>query len=150
MIKLLVVSDSHLDTILLNKVYLKHQNCDYFLHLGDSCLPSYALNNFSSVLGNCDFDNYPLNRTIHTQYGNIFLEHGNNGKYTDINYIKSKNCLIYLYGHTHVKCFKKIDNIYIINPGSLSRPRDDTFGSYAIVTIDENTVDCKFFCLDSL
>ena len=52
MIKLLVVSDSHLDTILLNKVYLKHQNCDYFLHLGDSCLPSYALNNFSSVLGN--------------------------------------------------------------------------------------------------
>ena len=68
MIKLLVVSDSHLDTILLNKVYLKHQNCDYFLHLGDSCLPSYALNNFSSVLGNCDFDNYPLNRTIHTQY----------------------------------------------------------------------------------
>ena len=144
MIKLLVVSDSHLDTILLNKVYLKHQNCDYFLHLGDSCLPSYALNNFSSVLGNCDFDNYPLNRTIHTQYGNIFLEHGSNGKYTDINYIKSKNCIIFLSGHTQAHSLRKVGDCYVANPGSLIKPRDNTNGTYLIIELEDGKVEFTF------
>ena len=144
MIKLLVVSDSHLDTILLNKVYLKHQNCDYFLHLGDSCLPSYALNNFSSVLGNCDFDNYPLNKTIHTRYGNIFLEHGSNGKYTDINYIKSKNCIIFLSGHTHAHSLRKVGDCYLANPGSLIKPRDNTNGTYLIIELDDGKVEFTF------
>ena len=43
MIKILVVSDSHSNQELLQILALKHQDCSYFLHLGDSELPSFFL-----------------------------------------------------------------------------------------------------------
>lgn len=39
---------------------------------------------------------------------------------------------IFMYGHTHIKVLEKSGNIYIINPGSISIPKDGTasFGIY--------------------
>lgn len=147
MIKILVVSDSHGNEEILKNLYYKHQDCSYFLHLGDSQIPSFCLQPFISVKGNCDFEDYPPFKEISLPIGKIFYEHGNNYLYTDLDYIKSKNCLIYLHGHTHVHYVKNIDGIYIANPGSLTRPRDGNKGTYLIITIDKD-ISFNFYFVD--
>lgn len=146
MIKILVVSDSHNDTTLLNKIYLKHQDCTYFIHLGDSQLPSFLLSPFVSVKGNNDYENYPLFRYITTPFGNIYCEHGTNYRFTQQEYVKSKNALIFLHGHTHIHYVKQLDNnTYIANPGSLTRPRDESNGTYLIISLDEKNIKFDFY-----
>ncbi len=144
MIKLLVVSDVHGDSSSLNLLYLYNQGFDYYLDLGDSCLMPYEIAPFVSVKGNNDYGyNYPPSRIIHTKYGDIYLEHGNH--YIDEEYILSKNALIFLSGHTHKRYFYQIDDKhYVANPGSLSRPRDNNYGTYLVITIDENDVNFSF------
>ena len=60
-------------------------------------------------------------------------------------YIESKECDIFLFGHTHKKFAKEIGNTYVFNPGSLTRPRDSSLGSYLILEIkDKNNITYKF------
>lgn len=44
---------------------------------------------------------------------------------------------IYLYGHTHLVKEQIYNNCLILNPGSITLPRDDWHGSYIILTIDK-------------
>lgn len=148
MIKILVVSDSHSNQELLQILALKHQDCSYFLHLGDSELPSFFLSPFISVKGNCDFEEYPLYREISLPIGKLFCEHGQNYQFLDIDYIKSLNCKIYLHGHTHKHYLKEVDGIYIANPGSLTRPRDGNKGTYLIISIDDKNINFDFKYID--
>ena len=46
-------------------------------------------------------------------------------------------CIAVCFGHTHVPVCEKDDGIYLINPGSLPRPRDGSCGSYAIIHSSE-------------
>jgi len=146
--KILVVSDSHGNEHILTQLALKHQDCSYFLHLGDSELPRFMIYPFISVKGNCDFEDYPLFKKINLPFGFLFLEHGHNDLYNNIDYIKSKNCLVYLHGHTHKHYLKKIDGIYIANPGSLTRPRDGDKGSYLIINAENNKLSFDFHFID--
>lgn len=143
-LKLLVVSDSHGDYSTLKEIYYKHQECDYFFHLGDSCIPKYLINNFAAVRGNCDFTDLPLELNIDTQYGTIHLEHGHLlGLHLDE--VLSKHYLMVLSGHTHVKDVKKLGSTWFFNPGSLTRPRDGDKGSYLIITINsEDDISYEF------
>ncbi len=51
---------------------------------------------------------------------------------------KEKEADIVLFGHTHVPCCEQEDGIWLINPGSPSRPRLAGKGSYALIDIKEN------------
>lgn len=53
-------------------------------------------------------------------------------------YIKNKNCDVFLFGHIHRKMALEIGNTKVFNPGSLTRPRDSDKGSYLILFIDKN------------
>ena len=44
-----------------------------------------------------------------------------------------ENCKAVFFGHTHKALVTEEDGIYLVNPGSLSQPRDNSDGSYAIV-----------------
>ena len=144
MVKILVISDTHGDTSWINELLLSHSDYDFFLHLGDSELPGYMLSPFASVKGNCDYYNdYPPTRTIVTKYGSLYLEHGNH--YIDDEYVLSKDVKIFLHGHTHSHYVRKIDdNHYIANPGSYSRPRDGSNGTFLEIYLSENSVEFKF------
>lgn len=148
MIKILVTSDIHGDSSIVNLLYLSHQDYDYFLDCGDSQLPDYMIRPFISVKGNCDYGNdYPPTRYINTPFGRIYIEHGNNS-FLDEEYIKSKDALIFLSGHTHKKSLIKIDeNHYYANPGSASRPRDD-YASYLEIIIDNDKINFQFKKVD--
>lgn len=144
MIRILVISDSHGDSSILNLLYLTYQNFDYYLDLGDSCLPHYMIEPFTSVKGNNDYGlEYPPSRIIHTKYGNIYLEHGDH--YIDDEYILSKDCLLFLSGHTHRRSLRKLDSThYALNPGSIAYPRDNKYGTYLIISLDENGPKFEF------
>lgn len=144
MIKILVVSDTHGDIEFINELLLSHSDYDFFLHLGDSMLPSELLTPFTSVKGNCDYGHdFPPTKRIKTKYGYIHMEHGNY-PLTD-EYILSQDVKIFLYGHTHIHSLRKIDDDHFVaNPGSYTRPRDGSNGSYLEIFMDEKETKFNF------
>lgn len=140
--KICVVSDSHGDRDILRRIYNSNMNCDIYLHLGDSQLEDYLIHPFVGVKGNCDyFLDYPNYRIIKTPLLNIYCEHGHIHGKGNVCLLKEKNCKVYLYGHTHINMIENINDYYFVNPGSVSKPRDGSNGTYLIITIDE---DIKF------
>jgi putative phosphoesterase len=155
-------SDAHGNKFNLSSAMEKHKNCDAFIYLGDGVyefdelaegyrVPHYA------VRGNGDFfcvNPTPVLDFINIGQMKIMLCHGNdlNAKYTNDDMIKTAvlhNADMVLYGHTHIAVSKYLSadeiksivpsssrdkGIYIVNPGSISYPRDDR-ASYAVIDI---------------
>ncbi len=143
--KICVVSDSHGDTAILEKIYNANPNCNIYLHLGDSLLDEHNLHQFNSVKGNCDyFSDFPLYRIISTSFGNIYAEHGHIHGRGSINLLKKHNCKVYLYGHTHIHRIEEMDGYYFVNPGSCSLPRDGTAGTYLIIDFNNDKINFEF------
>lgn len=146
--KLIIVSDSHGSKKALDEIYEKNYKADIFLHLGDYELPDYMLFPFTAVRGNCDYSSLnPLYKDIEINKIKIHLEHGNNPRllFDFNNYIISLNTNIFLFGHTHTKLVSKINNTLLLNPGSLTKPRDSLKGSYIELDIDnDSNISYKF------
>lgn len=139
--KLLIVSDSHGNKDILDKVLSIEYDSDYYFHLGDYELPDYLLNPFCAVRGNCDYLSLlPLEKDIEIKNIKIHIEHGDRFlRYSNKeDYILSKNCDIFLFGHIHERYANKINNTYIFNPGSISKPRDGNKGTYLIIILESN------------
>ena len=110
----------------------------------ENLLPSV----FVGVIGNNDYySSWPLRREINLEGVRIVMEHGHNYRFKDDNYIRSLNADIYLYGHTHVRSFRKVDNTFVFNPGSFTRPRDSYYLSYLLIEIEKGEVKYKFMTL---
>ncbi len=146
--KILVVSDTHGNEEILKQLKLKHYDVDYFLHLGDSCLPKSKIDGYATVKGNCDFENYPIKLDFKINEVTIHMEHGDGFLFGfDPNkYISSLNTNIFLFGHTHQKLATKVGETFVFNPGSATRPRDSKKGSYLIIQLNDNTIESyKFY-----
>lgn len=143
--KICVVSDTHGDLDILEKIYQLNPECNIYLHLGDSLLDEHYLNHFVGVRGNCDhFSNLPDYRIISTPSGNIYAEHGHIHGRGSINLLKKYDCKVYLYGHTHIHRLENMDGFYFANPGSCSYPRDGTSGTYLIIDIENDKINFEF------
>lgn len=136
--KILVASDSHGDSNILNDLRNERFDVTYFLHLGDSCIPKYLLDSYCAVRGNCDFIDLPRFKEIEIEGLKIHIEHGDGFRlnFDKEKYIKELNCDIFLSGHTHKKLATKVGDTYVFNPGSLTRPRDGEKGSYLILEVE--------------
>ena len=143
--KILVVSDSHGDYESLDRLYKMYPNMDVYLHAGDSEQDEFSIKPFISVRGNCDhyydFQNYLV---IPSPIGNIYVQHL---PYVSKSVISEHNAKIVIYGHTHTRRHEKINDILYVNPGAISFARDKYEGSYAILTIDSNNIEVKFYTL---
>ncbi len=146
--KVLVISDSHGNYEIIQKVLKIEKDIDVYIHLGDYEIPEYLLNNFILVKGNCDYiSKAPLSRIIEINNFKIYLEHGINFTRTNFKeeYIKNTKADIFLFGHTHTRFANKIENIYIFNPGSISKPRDNNLGTYLILNLNnDKTINYEF------
>lgn len=121
--KIIVVSDSHRNTDVLEQI-VHSTNADMYLHAGDSALPETLIRPFLSVRGNCDAYPYEISRTVELDGLRLYITHGHLfSKKRIIKTAKTYNCQIAIYGHTHIAEIEKIDDIYLINPGSVSYPR---------------------------
>lgn len=143
--RILVVSDSHGDTATLNRLVGMYPQMDLYLHAGDSESDEAMLRPFISVRGNCDryhdFNDFFL---IPTPYGNLYIQHKPHffNPTTAISDVK-----IFVHGHTHIRRKESLNGVMYINPGAISYARDCFEGSYAVVTINSQTVQVEFYTI---
>ena len=118
---------------------------DLYLHAGDSEQDEWSIKPFISVRGNCDrYYDFPEYLIIPSPYGNIFVQHT---PYVSKELLNKHNAKIVIHGHTHIRRNEIKHDILYVNPGALSYARDKFDGSYAILNIESNTVDIKFYTL---
>ena len=143
--KILLVSDSHGDYLALDKLANKYPNMDLYLHAGDSEQDEFFIKPFISVRGNCDhYYDFPNFLVIPSPVGNIYVQHT---PFVSKRVISEHNAKIVIHGHTHTRKNERKDGILWINPGAISYARDKYDGSYAIITIENNQVEVKFYTI---
>ena len=143
--KILVVSDTHGNNAVLDKLVKIHPDCDLYLHAGDSESDEQSLFPFRTVRGNCDYFTTANERLlINTPKGYLLMQHKPNIP-SDI--ISEYDVKIFIHGHTHIRRYEIINNLIILNPGAMSYSRDKYDCSYAIVTIDNDDAKVNFFTL---
>ena len=99
-----------------------------------------------SVKGNCDGSRGRDIRVIETPAGNVLVTHGHMERvewdYNNLLYLAEENdCIAACFGHTHIPVFEKYNGITLVNPGSLTFPRDSSKGSCALLHLTEDVVD---------
>ncbi|MCL2175646.1 MAG: YfcE family phosphodiesterase [Treponema sp.] len=163
--KLLVISDSHGSMKALRAVFnwAKERTPPYdticaAAFLGDGIDDIHpALNetgflcNWAMVRGNNDyFSHEPDTALFDFSDYKFFICHGhrhnNSGTQALITIAHANNANVVLTGHTHVPHLKKIDGIYLINPGSVSRPRSRIGATFAVIECaDDRELKVDFF-----
>ncbi len=148
--KLFVTGDTHGHLDKIRKIYPHLKGIDMIIHTGDMQRDAYEMEKefnipVVSVPGNCDGSHSAGDfATVRTEYGNILVTHGhmqNAGYCCDrlLYLCEENNCSAVIFGHTHVPVYEEYSGIYLLNPGSLTRPRDGSQGSYGIITTTEST-----------
>lgn len=139
----MLISDTHGNRRAVEELDHLFAESDYIIHLGDTSddgakirakYPdkTYLLN------GNCDFMKLGENElTLEIEGLKIFATHGHlySVKYTFEKLAaraKELGCNIALYGHTHRADERELHGIKLINPGSLSRYSQKSYGYLVI------------------
>lgn len=150
--KILVVSDTHRKDGNLQFVIEQEKPFDMLIHLGDAegseqWIPEWAGPGcmMAMVLGNNDFFSR-LERELELELGphRALLTHGHYygvsmGPEGLAEEAKSRGCDIAMYGHTHRPFLDMIDGVTVLNPGSLSYPRQEgRRPSYMIITLSDD------------
>ena len=136
LMKILIVSDSHRNDELLYELVKEYPKMDLYLHAGDSQSFAEGVFPFDSCLGNCDSYPFMEKRFFRTEYGNISMKH-----FPHLNEEEKKDIRIFIYGHTHRYAVYEEEDILFINPGSISLARDNSNGSFAILTLEKEHIN---------
>ncbi|WP_143319775.1 metallophosphoesterase [Clostridium sp. HBUAS56010] len=149
--KALIVSDTHRRDENLYKVITEEGPFDMLIHLGDvegseEKIVGWAGENCQvhMVLGNNDFFS-DLDREKEITIGKyrVMLTHGH---YYNVSLgverleleARERNLDIVMYGHTHRPFYEVHNGVIILNPGSLSYPRQEgRKASYMIMDVEE-------------
>ena len=143
--KILIISDTHGHNDIVDELYRIHPNMDLYLHAGDSEQDEFSIKPFISVRGNCDhYYDFPNYLVIPSPFGNIYVQHT---PYISKSVISEHKAKIVIHGHTHTRRNERVNGILFINSGGLSFARDRYEGSYAILNIDEKSVEVSFYTL---
>ncbi len=139
---ILVVSDTHGRNERLMELEWAYPQVERFLHAGDWGGDPTHYRHWLSVKGNNDYYalNLPRDRIVEVEDHRIYMVHGHqvpfyNRTQNFVNLAKANQCDIVVTGHTHRPLIEEKDGILIINPGSLSRNRDGSSPSYAILML---------------
>lgn len=132
--KILVVSDTHGYTGNLDKVIEENRNVDLMIHLGDVCndenyIAAKLHYPVKFVRGNNDWSyDLPDKLIMNIQGHKIFATHGHrHNVYYGVDMLVwtalEQECDIIMFGHTHAPMIDEGAEYTIINPGSLTYPR---------------------------
>ncbi|WP_105619125.1 metallophosphoesterase family protein [Vallitalea okinawensis] len=152
--KVLVISDTHKDISKVRKILKRIKSrIDYVIHLGDHINDALDLSyefhdlHFECVAGNCDwFSNEDNEKCIYIDDKKFFITHGHHygvkgstqrialhGKKLGVDGV--------LFGHSHVPVNDWVDDLFLMNPGSLTQPRGYEGPSYGIITIVNGKIE---------
>lgn len=149
--RILIVSDTHGRQEHLRQILPKVEP-DEVWHLGDSEgytneIAQMAGVPCSFVAGNCDmFGASYLSDFMIKEVGKhrVYMCHGHKDS---VKYgldalaavAKAQGCDIALFGHTHVPTYEEVKGITVVNPGSISLPRQDgRVPTYAVMNVDDD------------
>ena len=147
--KILVISDSHGKNGRMELAVEQESPLDLLIHLGDleggeDLLEAIAPCPVEIVCGNNDFFSvYPREKVIEIMGLRIFMCHGHNygvsmGTERLAEAARQRNCQIAMFGHTHCPLIRQEKDVPMINPGSISYPRQEKRRpSYIVMNIDE-------------
>ncbi|WP_124065564.1 metallophosphoesterase [Clostridium sp. E02] len=149
--KVLIVSDTHRKDENLRKVIEETEPFDMLIHLGDSEGSEDKIAGWLNkdcelymVSGNNDFfSNLDREKEIKIGQYRTLLTHGHYynvslGVERLIQEAKDRNLNLVMYGHTHRPFYEVHNGIIVINPGSLSYPRQEgRKPSYMLMELDE-------------
>ena len=148
----LVLSDSHGNTLNFTRALEIEKECKLVFFLGDGIndlervRPNFPDRTFIAVKGNndfpCDLDEFAYK---HIEGNTIIACHGHTVSVKRsllplLEKASSVRAGVALYGHTHRSdCFyDSYSGIYAINPGALCN------GNYAVLTLEKGNFDVKF------
>ena len=145
--KIIVVSDSHGRIQPLERI-IREIYADIYIHLGDGEreLDEICRQNPDKqvyhVHGNCDLASIsPDELLISPDDKNvIFAVHGHlHGVKHSLEPLKAQarnnGANILLFGHTHARYSEYDNGLYILNPGSISKPRDGKRQSFGVIEL---------------
>lgn len=147
--KVLIVSDSHRDNSNIEKILKKVKPIDMLIHCGDAEGAERYIQQLAEcpiyvVAGNNDFfSTLQKELVFNIDKYKVFLTHGHYyyvsmGTERLVEEAKLRGVDIVMYGHTHKPLIDIRDDIVIINPGSISYPRQEgRKPTYIIMETDE-------------
>lgn len=147
--RILVISDSHGRNTYLDKVVDRVTNIDLLIHLGDfeggeNHIREVALCKVEMVSGNNDyFTSMDREKVISIGKYKVLLTHGHrynvNTSRERIREIGIEQKVdIVMFGHTHMPIVDKTSKPILINPGSITQPRQEgRIPSYILMEIDK-------------
>lgn len=141
--KIVIISDTHGNRRAWEELDYIFSESDYIIHLGDTSDDGAKIrakypDKTYLVNGNCDFMKLGENELILEIEGlRIFATHGHlySAKYTLEKIAaraKELECKLALYGHTHRADEREISGVTLINPGTLSRYAEKSYGYLVI------------------
>lgn len=153
--RLLVVSDTHGDDLILQELLVMYPNLAGYFYCGDSELSETnpLFKTYRAVVGNMDWDqNFPLTLTTTIEGTRIFMTHGhrfgvNFGLDDLVTAGQQAGAKLVFYGHTHVALAQQHQGMVVVNPGSISQPRGalrTTGGTYALIDVTPDAVTVQY------
>lgn len=148
--KILIVSDTHGKHMNLDRALEKECPIDMFIHLGDveggeDYIDAVVECEKHVVKGNNDFfSELPREEEFYIGSRKVFITHGHNYFVSlDPEQIReegrARQADIVMFGHTHRPYLDEESDMIVLNPGSLSYPRQEgRKSSYMILEINEN------------
>jgi len=148
--KVLIVSDTHGHEKTLKALLKKIKPIDMLVHCGDveggeNYIRRMADCPVQMVAGNNDFFcELPREEEFHIGKYHVLLTHGHYyyismGTQLLKEDAKARGFDIVMFGHTHRPCLEQEDGIVLLNPGSLSYPRQEgRCPSYILMEIAQN------------
>jgi putative phosphoesterase len=152
-LRVLVLSDTHGSVFAYERALRLCAPVDIAVHLGDVVSDAKALEKMLPegvpciyVRGNCDSYNAAPDEAAFTIGGvHILAVHGHeDGVKYDLNnlyyHALEQHASVALYGHTHVSQVQRQGGVWLVNPGSASRPRYGRQISCAVLEIQNGKV----------
>ena len=149
--KILIVSDSHgNDRYLRKAIENMGEYLDMMIHLGDSETSPDQISRLVScpvemIRGNSDgLSKLPMTKLIDIGKHRALLTHGHQyGGRFGIPMMKEtareNGADIVMFGHIHEPVLEQEDDITVLNPGSISRPRQEGHRpTYMVMTIEDD------------
>ena len=153
--RVVVFSDSHGISSAMEAAIQQQKEAKLFIHLGDgleefkALMKKYPHKEYWCVRGNCDYSAAEES----TAYSwikeiKVMFTHGHNWYVKhDLEELKQAardhEVQILLYGHTHCSNIEYDNGLYIMNPGSISCPRDVSCPTYGTIDIHGRNIVCN-------
>ncbi|WP_070001068.1 metallophosphoesterase family protein [Cellulosilyticum sp. I15G10I2] len=154
--KVLVISDTHrnIQNVIHVIERIRPLGVSTIIHCGDHIGDAHKLKKLYpdieiyAVYGNCDGMAYPeeYTRVVVIEQVSILITHGHRYgiKWDDYSELlidaEAEGAKLAICGHSHSAYLKKEKGIILLNPGSITLPRDSNYPSYAIVDLEDGRV----------